>query len=219
MRESYLLDDTFFSVKPTNERPKILWIFKFCCSIWQLEQTMRENQTKIALTSGKYYKRVGTHCLLVTVLLLRMEIHISLDYLTCGNYEIILGILDNRSKIMHNPLILEWLFWPKGFWPYPHMNLNVSDFCIANSTLVVLHTGVHHAVVFEHLGQGVKPLGTIGTLIMLSIRYVAPSVSDHPLRFPGPEDTASLLAVDPLVIVSRPAEHDATFWADVVGDF
>ncbi len=91
------------------------------------------------------------------------------------------------------------------------MNLNVSDFGIANSTFVVLHTGVHHSVMFEHLGQRVKPLGTIRTLVMFSIRYVAPSVSNHPLWFPGPKDTASLLTIDPLVIVSRTAEHDLAF--------
>ncbi len=82
------------------------------------------------------------------------------------------------------------------------MDLNVSDFSLADSAFVVFDSCVNFAVMLQHLRQGVESQGAIGALVILCFRSMALPVSLHPFRFSSPKGAASMFAVKPLVIGS-----------------
>jgi len=86
------------------------------------------------------------------------------------------------------------------------VDLDIRDFGIADSALVILDPGVNLSIVLQHLGQGVEPERAVRALIVFLIFDVTLQVPFHPARLACPEGAAKLLAVDPTVVGVRKVE-------------
>ena len=95
------------------------------------------------------------------------------------------------------------------------MNLYVSDFSLTDPALVVLDPRVNFAVMFEHFGKWVKSERAIRAFVVLCIRSMTLSVSNHPFRFARPKGTSTSLTVNPLIIGRLKAEvHRIHHWCN-----
>ena len=124
---------------------------------------------------------------------------------TNWTFKLFFGFVNlNNKRKMSNVSFRKVIVLPtkKRLFPstYPHMNLNICYFSLANPTFIILYTSMNFSIMFEHFGQGIKPQRTIWALVIFGVGSVTFSVTFHPFGFSGPKGTSPHLTIHPLII-------------------